>query len=70
MPQAQWNVAVTFNVGSVPHDIHFTAGPSGAVLPDSIPFGANQSVQRTFTTAGIYTIHCTYHNFSGTVVIH
>jgi plastocyanin len=66
---AALNVAVTFNIGSVPHDIHFMSGPNGAVLPDSIRFGANQSLQRTFTTAGTYIIHCTYHNFSGTVVI-
>ena len=56
---------VTFQFGSVVHNVHFDTGPS---LPDSIPATSNTSVARTFTAAGTYTFHCSIHNFSGTVI--
>lgn len=58
---------VTFNVGSVAHNIHFISGPT---TPDSVEFGSNTSSPRTFATAGTYTFKCTVHNFSGTLVVH
>ena len=57
---------VTFQFGSVVHNVHFDTGP---VLLDSIPATSNVSVARTFPTAGTYTFHCTIHNFSGTAVV-
>jgi plastocyanin len=57
--------SVTFQIGSVTHNVHFDTGP---VALDSIPATMNASVARTFPVAGTYTFHCTIHNFSGTVV--
>jgi plastocyanin len=56
---------VTFQFGSVVHNVHFDTGPS---LPGSIPATSNASVARTFAAAGTYTFHCSIHNFSGTVI--
>jgi plastocyanin len=56
---------VTFQIGSVVHNVHFDTGPN---VPDSIPATSNANVLRTFPNAGTYTFHCTIHNFSGTVV--
>lgn len=58
--------AVTFQIGSVEHNVHFDTGPMAI---DSIPAATNTSVSRTFTTAGTYTFHCSIHNFSGTLVV-
>lgn len=58
--------AVTFQIGSVEHNVHFDTGP---VAIDSIPAASNTSVSRTFSTSGTYTFHCTIHNFSGTLVV-
>jgi plastocyanin len=57
---------VTFQIGSVVHNVHFDTGPS---IPDSIPATMNANVLRTFPSAGTYTFHCTIHNHSGTVVV-
>jgi plastocyanin len=65
------NSPVTFAFGSVPHDMHVISGPNGAVLPDSIVYPtSNTNIERTFTTAGTYTIECTFHHFTGIVVVH
>ncbi len=56
---------VTFQIGSVTHNVHFDSGP---VALDSIPAANNTSAQRTFTAPGTYTFHCSIHNFSGTLV--
>ncbi len=59
--------AVTYQFGSVTHNVHFDAV---ANAPDSIPASSNTNISRTFTTAGTFTYHCLIHNISGVVVVH
>ena len=60
---------VTFAFGSVAHNVAFD-NPNVATPTDIGGLNTNASVQRTFTTAGTYTYHCTIHPFMmGTVVV-
>jgi plastocyanin len=60
---------VTFAFGSVAHNVAFD-NPNAATPTDIGGFNSNTSIQRTFTTAGTYTFHCTIHPFMmGTVVV-
>ena len=60
---------VTFAFGSVAHNVAFD-NPNAATPADIGGLNTNSSVQRTFTTAGTYTYHCTIHPFMmGTVVV-
>jgi plastocyanin len=60
---------VTFAFGSVEHNVAFD-NPTAATPADIGGLNTNTSVQRTFSTAGTYTYHCTIHPFmSGAVVV-
>jgi plastocyanin len=60
---------VTFAFGSVAHNVAFD-NPNAATPTDIGGFNTNSSIQRTFSTAGTYTYHCTIHPFMmGTVVV-
>lgn len=60
---------VTFAFGSVAHNVAFD-NPNATTPTDIGGFNSNTSIQRTFTTAGTYTYHCTIHPFMmGTVVV-
>jgi len=56
---------VTWEFGSVTHNVVFSAANS----PANIPPSANTTVSRTFTTAGTYNYECTIHGFSGVLVV-
>jgi len=58
---------VTFAFGSLAHNVFFDNAPAGA--PESIPAAtSNQSVTRTFPTAGRYVYNCHLHpGMTGTV---
>ncbi|MEP6494103.1 MAG: plastocyanin/azurin family copper-binding protein [bacterium] len=61
--------SVTFNFGSVAHNVFFDNGQEGA--PANIT-GENASVSKTltFTTPGVYVYNCHIHpGMSGTVVV-
>ena len=60
---------VTFNFGSVPHDVFFDNQPMGA--PANIP-GSNANVSKalTFTTPGTFVYNCHIHpGMRGTVIV-
>ena len=59
----------TFEFGSLGHNVFFDNAPAGA--PANITAATtNQSVARTFTTAGTYIYHCHIHpNMTGTVFV-
>ncbi len=59
---------VTFQFGSVVHNVMFDGAVPGA--PANIPNSSNASVTRTFSTAGTFPFHCSNHNFSGTLIVH
>lgn len=60
---------VTFAFGSVAHNVAFD-NPVAATPADIGGFNSNTSIQRTFTTSGTYTYHCTIHPFmTGSVVV-
>jgi plastocyanin len=60
---------VTFAFGSVAHNVAFD-NPNAATPTDIGGFNSNTSIQRTFSTAGTYTYHCTIHPFmTGSVVV-
>jgi len=60
---------VTFAFGSVGHNVFFDDDPSGA--PASIDgVNTNTTVQRTFTTAGVYNYNCHIHpGMHGTILV-
>lgn len=59
---------IHFVFASVTHDVRFN-GAAGA--PADILATTNQTVDRTFNTAGSYAIVCTLHaNMTGTVIVH
>ena len=61
--QVTWNFT-----GGNEHNVTFGSS-SGA--PSSIPNTLNQSISRTFTTAGSFSYNCTLHaGMTGTVVVH
>ena len=60
---------VTFDFGSLPHQVFFNTAPAGA--PADIPEPtANRTVTRTFPTPGTFVYNCRIHpGMSGTVVV-
>lgn len=60
---------VTFAFGTTPHNVFFDNAPAGA--PANIPdVTSNQSVTRTFPTAGQYNYNCHLHpGMTGTVIV-
>ena len=60
---------VTFDFGSLQHNVFFDNAPGGA--PEGIPEPtANKSVTRTFATRGTFDYNCHLHpGMSGTVVV-
>lgn len=60
---------VTFAFGGVGHNVFFDGDPAGA--PASIDgVNANTTVQRTFTTAGVYNYTCHIHpGMHGTILV-
>jgi plastocyanin len=59
---------VTWNFGPVEHNVTFV-NSTGA--PSNVGNTANQSVSRTFATAGSFTYNCTIHaGMTGTVIVH
>lgn len=60
---------VTFDFGAVAHNVFFDNAPSGAPQNIVAPT-VDQSVTRTFTTAGQYTYNCHIHpGMTGTVTV-
>ena len=59
---------VTWNFLSVAHTVIFE-GQTGA--PDNIDVAVSNTTEaRTFTTAGVYTYHCSVHsNMNGTITV-
>ncbi len=49
---------VTWVFSAITHNVTFTSGPGA---PDNIPNTSNQTVSRTFNTAGTYNFSCTIH---------
>ena len=60
---------VTFAFGSVGHNVFFDDDPAGA--PASIDgVRSNTTLQRTFTTAGVYNYNCHIHpGMHGTILV-
>lgn len=60
---------VTFDFGSLPHQVFFNTAPAGA--PADIPEPtSNKTVTRTFATPGTFVYNCRIHpGMSGTVVV-
>jgi plastocyanin len=56
---------VTYQFGSVTHNVVF----SSPNAPANIPASMNTSVARIFSTAGTYNYMCTIHGFSGVLVV-
>ena len=56
---------VTFQFGSVTHNVVFAS----ANAPANIPASTNTSVNRTFSTPGAYSYQCTIHGFGGVLVV-
>lgn len=60
---------VTFQFGSLQHNLFFDNAPAGAPANIVAPT-SNQSLTRTFTTAGRYVYNCHIHpGMRGTVVV-
>ena len=60
---------VTFDFGSLAHDVFFDNAPPGAPANITAPT-ANKSVTLTFTTAGTFAYNCHIHpGMRGTVVV-
>jgi plastocyanin len=60
---------VTFDFGSVEHDVFFDNAPTGAPANITAP-SANKSVTLTFATKGTYVYNCHIHpGMTGTVVV-
>jgi plastocyanin len=60
---------VTFEFGTLQHNVYFDASPAGAPANIAEPM-TNATVTRTFTTAGRYTYTCHVHpSMTGVVVV-
>ena len=53
------NTTVTFVIEDSTHTLYF----SGAGAPQELPQAQNQSVQRTFSNAGTFTVLCRNHSY-------
>jgi plastocyanin len=61
--------AITFAFGGVPHNVYFDNAPTGAPENITTP-SSNQSVVRTFSTAGRFAFNCHIHpGMSGVIAV-
>jgi plastocyanin len=61
---------VTFDFGTVEHNVFFDNAPPGAPANITAP-SANETITRTFTTAGQYRYNCHIHpGMTGTINVH
>lgn len=62
------NGTITWNFLSVAHTVIFEGQPNA---PDNIDVAVSNTTEaRTFTTAGVYTYHCSVHqNMNGTITV-
>jgi plastocyanin len=61
---------VTFDFGAVQHNVYFDNAPPGAPANITAP-SANETIARTFTTAGQYRYNCHIHpGMTGIINVH